>query len=198
MTVEVRRPHVDRRRATTGRSAPRTRSASRPSSSSPRTTTSGRPPPLTDAHVAAFRAALDETGVVDPVAHNSYLINLASPDDALWDKSIDAMAVEVERCEALGIADLVVHPGAHVGSGEEAAWRGSPRGSTRSTAGPRGLASRSTWRRRPARGRCLGHRFEHLGADPRPRRRAGAAGRLRGHLPYFRGGLFPGDRGGVR
>src|SRR3954463_14796633 len=76
--------------------------------------------PLTDADVAAFRYALAETGVADPVGHNSYLINLASPDDALREKSIDAMVVEVERGEALGLTDLVAHPGAHVGSGEEA------------------------------------------------------------------------------
>src|ERR1700681_4670310 len=70
--------------------------------------------PLTDDHQAAFRTALAETGIVDPVVHNSYLINLGSPDDTLWEKSIDAMTVEVERCEALGINDLVAHPGAHM------------------------------------------------------------------------------------
>ena len=40
-------------------------------------------PPLTDTHCAEFQKALHETGIVEPVAHNSYLINLASPDDAL-------------------------------------------------------------------------------------------------------------------
>src|SRR5262249_50402223 len=77
-------------------------------------------PPLTDAHIAAFRGALAETGIVDPIVHTSYLINLASPDDFLWHRSIDAMIVEVERSEALGALDLVVHPGAHTGSGEAA------------------------------------------------------------------------------
>jgi deoxyribonuclease IV len=43
-------------------------------------------PPIKDEHVAAFRAALAETGITDPVAHTSYLINLASPDDVLWEK----------------------------------------------------------------------------------------------------------------
>ena len=76
-------------------------------------------PPLSDLHVATFRDALRETGIVDPVAHTSYLINLASPDDVLWKKSIEALAVEAERCEALGIPDLVLHPGAHMGEGEE-------------------------------------------------------------------------------
>ncbi len=77
-------------------------------------------PALSTEHVALFRFALDETRIVDPVAHTSYLINLGSPDDALWQKSIDAMTVEVERSSRLGIADLVVHPGSHMGAGEEA------------------------------------------------------------------------------
>src|SRR5262249_7028167 len=76
--------------------------------------------PLNDRHCEAFLRALGETGVSGPVAHNSYLINLASADDTLWNQSIDAMTVEVERCEALGIADLVAHPGAHLGAGEDA------------------------------------------------------------------------------
>jgi deoxyribonuclease-4 len=75
---------------------------------------------LTDAHVSAFRQALAETGVVEPVGHTSYLINLGSPNDELWEKSIAALVVEIERGEALGLVDLVMHPGAHVGSGEEA------------------------------------------------------------------------------
>lgn len=51
------------------------------------------------------------------VAHDSYLINLASPDDAAWNKSIDALQNELERCDLLGIPFLVSHPGAHMGTG---------------------------------------------------------------------------------
>jgi deoxyribonuclease-4 len=51
------------------------------------------------------------------VAHASYLINLGSPDDTLWAKSIDSMILELRRCEELGIAALVHHPGAYT-SGE--------------------------------------------------------------------------------
>lgn len=47
------------------------------------------------------------------VSHASYLINLASPDEVLRQKSIELMRVEIERCEALGIVPLVFHPGAH-------------------------------------------------------------------------------------
>ena len=49
-----------------------------------------------------FERPLRETGVTDPVAHTSYLINLASPDGVLWEKSIEALAVEVERLRAAG------------------------------------------------------------------------------------------------
>jgi deoxyribonuclease-4 len=66
---------------------------------------------------AAARAA-DLTG--HTVAHASYLINLASPDPVLWERSIAAFRIELDRCDALGIPWLVVHPGSHVGSGIEA------------------------------------------------------------------------------
>lgn len=57
------------------------------------------------------------------VAHDAYLINLASPDDALWKRSIDLMREEIERCAALGIPALVSHPGAHMGAGVEPGLR---------------------------------------------------------------------------
>ena len=49
-------------------------------------------------------------------SHASYLINLAAPDDTLWNKSIDLMTDEIERCETLGIPFLVHHPGAYTTS----------------------------------------------------------------------------------
>ena len=118
---------------------------------------------LTDAHCRAFRGALDETGVADPVAHNSYLINLASPDDALWNKSVDAMTVEVERCEALGITDLVAHPGAHVGSGEDEGLRRVALGLDEVHRRTRGVSVKIDLETTAGQGTCLGHRFEHLG-----------------------------------
>lgn len=47
------------------------------------------------------------------VSHASYLINLASVSDELWQKSVDLMTVEIERCAELGITYLVHHPGSH-------------------------------------------------------------------------------------
>jgi deoxyribonuclease-4 len=75
--------------------------------------------PLAEESIAAFRQAVIDTGI-DPVfAHAQYLVNLATPDDALWHKSVEALADDLERCEQLGLPGLVVHPGSHMGSGEE-------------------------------------------------------------------------------
>ncbi len=66
-----------------------------------------------------FKEARERSDVEPVIAHGSYLINLASPDDEIYDKSINAVLNEMERCEKLGIECLVLHPGSHRGSGEE-------------------------------------------------------------------------------
>ena len=68
--------------------------------------------------VMRFRTALKELRVSHPIAHDSYLINLASPDNRLWKRSIAAFIDELKRCEMLGLDYLVAHPGAHIDSGE--------------------------------------------------------------------------------
>lgn len=78
-----------------------------------------RAKPLTDEDIEKFVAAQKETGVRVVCAHDSYLINLASPDKALYDKSYRAFFEEIMRCDMLGVPNLVMHPGSHVGSGEE-------------------------------------------------------------------------------
>lgn len=76
--------------------------------------------PLTDEEIMLFAAKAAETGIKPVVGHASYLLNPAAPDDALWAKSRDMLIVELERCEALGLPGLVLHPGSHMGAGEEA------------------------------------------------------------------------------
>ncbi len=120
--------------------------------------------PLSDEHARAFRSALDETGIVGPVAHTSYLINLASPDDVLWERSIGAMVDEVERCATLGIEDLVMHPGAHMGEGEAAGIDRVARGLNEVVCRTAGVGVRIDLETTAGQGTCLGHRFEHLGA----------------------------------
>ena len=72
---------------------------------------------LVSLEVAAFRERREASGLAFVTAHDSYLINLASPREALRGRSIRALADEISRCEALSIPYLVVHPGAHGGSG---------------------------------------------------------------------------------
>ncbi len=120
--------------------------------------------PIGEADISAFREALQTTGIVDLVAHNSYLINLGSPVDELWRKSIDAMVVEIERAEALGIGDLVAHPGAHVGSGEEAALTRIAQGLDEIHKRTRGVRVRIDLETTAGQGTCLGAKFEHLEA----------------------------------
>jgi len=67
-----------------------------------------------------FRERYAASGLQAMVAHDSYLINMASPDDALWEKSRLALLNELDRCDQLGVPFLVSHPGGHVGSGVEA------------------------------------------------------------------------------
>lgn len=79
-----------------------------------------RAKPLADDVVERWYEERARTGIEKIVTHASYLINLASPKDDLREKSILAFQEELERCETLGIQGLVIHPGAHTGSGEEA------------------------------------------------------------------------------
>ncbi len=77
-------------------------------------------PPLRPEQVALWRAAVVATGWSDAreriVSHNSYLVNLASPDPVARKRSIALQRDELERCETLGIAWCVMHPGAHLGA----------------------------------------------------------------------------------
>ncbi|MBL8864228.1 MAG: deoxyribonuclease IV [Gemmataceae bacterium] len=76
--------------------------------------------PITTAEIADFQKALKASKLKFPTAHDSYLINLAAPDEALYRRSIASFADELDRAAALGLTYLVTHPGSHVGSGEEA------------------------------------------------------------------------------
>mgnify|MGYP006429766099 CR=1 FL=1 len=69
--------------------------------------------------VENFRAEREKYNINPVVVHAAYLINLASPKDELWKKSISALKSEYERCDRLGAEYLIFHPGSHTGSGLE-------------------------------------------------------------------------------
>lgn len=127
-----------------------------------------RVPPLDEHAAAEWKREIARLKFEHVVSHDSYLINLASPDPVLRNKSIELFNEELTRCEALGIPYLVTHPGAHMGERDDPASEEAgldrivaalneliarhPRGKTRicveSTAG---------------QGSSLGHKLEHLG-----------------------------------
>jgi deoxyribonuclease-4 len=76
--------------------------------------------PIDPSVVHQWKASVNAAGFAATVAHDSYLINLASADPELFEKSVSAFAWELRRCESAGISFLVTHPGAHLGSGEDA------------------------------------------------------------------------------
>lgn len=124
--------------------------------------------PLDDDEAAAFRHAHDASATGPVVAHASYLINLAAADEGILERSRAALADELERCARLGVEGLIVHPGAHLGAGEEAGieraaasldavFRRVPAASD--GAGPRILLENTA-----GQGTVLGWRTEHLAA----------------------------------
>ena len=78
-----------------------------------------RCPPLGTECIDAWRSHCARLKFKRTVSHDSYLINLASPDPNLWVKSTEVFIEELRRCDQLGIPYLVTHPGAHAGAGEE-------------------------------------------------------------------------------
>jgi len=73
--------------------------------------------PITPADAELFRRAWQASKIGPILAHDAYLINLASPKESVWEKSKTALRDELMRCAKLGITDLVMHPGAHLGAG---------------------------------------------------------------------------------
>lgn len=118
--------------------------------------------PLTDEDVERFRQRQAETQIEPAVAHAAYLLNLASPKEDLWARSRDALLVELERCERLGIPGLVLHPGSHTGSGEEAGLARVAQALGEVHARTPGYKSRILLETMAGQGTNLGYRFEHL------------------------------------
>jgi deoxyribonuclease IV len=119
--------------------------------------------PMTGDDVRAFAAARRRTRIRRVLAHASYLINLATPDDRQWTHAVDVFTDELERAEALGLGSVVIHPGSHMGSGSGAGVRrvvAALDEATRRTAGARvRIALENT----AGAGHAIGSRLPELG-----------------------------------
>ncbi|MCA9055732.1 MAG: deoxyribonuclease IV, partial [Planctomycetaceae bacterium] len=121
-----------------------------------------RAKPLSDEDVRQFQDAVARHGLRIPCSHDSYLINLGSPDDSLWNKSLDAFVIELERAEALGLAGVVMHPGSFVDSTEAEGLDRVVEGLNESLRRTPGQRVQIWVETTAGQGTNLGHRFEHL------------------------------------
>lgn len=120
--------------------------------------------PLVEEDVKRFRSAVRDARLQFPTAHDSYLINLAAPNDELYRKSIAAFTVELERAEELELTYLVTHPGAHTGSGEGAGLARVVAALDEAHSRCAGFRVKVLLETTAGQGTTLGHRFEHLAA----------------------------------
>jgi deoxyribonuclease-4 len=118
--------------------------------------------PIAPEEAARFREEMARGDLAPPVAHSSYLINLASPDPELGEKSTRAMIDELERAHLLGVPGVVVHPGAHMGRGEAAGLAAIAQRVNHVLDATAGLSSGIWLETTAGQGTCLGWRFEHL------------------------------------
>lgn len=118
--------------------------------------------PLSSQDLEDFKTCLSQTGIKHPVAHDSYLINLASPNDELWTKSTAAFKHELERAEALGLIGVVMHPGAYVTSTPEAGLQRIVEALDDIHAATAGYATLTLLETTAGQGSTLGAKFEEL------------------------------------
>ena len=101
---------------------------------------------LTSEEISTFRRTFRKSGVRLAMAHDCYLINLASPQKELYRQSVEAFIVEYMRAEQLGLRYLVTHPGSHIDSGEEAGLARVAQALDEFTAAALAIASKCFWR----------------------------------------------------
>lgn len=120
--------------------------------------------PFSHDEPAEFRKTLRRTKLKFATSHDSYLINLATADRALWRRSVAAFLDELDRAEALGLSYLVTHPGAHVGCGDDAGLANVIRAIDEVHERRADSKVKILLELTAGQGTCLGHRFEHLAA----------------------------------
>jgi deoxyribonuclease-4 len=124
-----------------------------------------RCPPLEKQSICDWTGHCKRLKIKRTVSHDSYLINLASPDEVLWRKSLELFLEELRRCAALAIPYLVTHHGAHMGAGEE---KGIARIAEALNVAhqvlPEAKSVTTCLEITAGQGSSIGHRLEHLAA----------------------------------
>jgi deoxyribonuclease-4 len=119
--------------------------------------------PLDPAAIAEWTSELKRLGWQGrTVSHASYLINLASPDETLWEKSVTLMRDEIERCELLSIPFLVHHPGSFTTATLDIGLSNIVRAHTRLLKETLGYRTVICFEGTAGSGNTIGGAFEHL------------------------------------
>ena len=118
--------------------------------------------PLQREEILAFLNHAQRAELHCAFAHANYLINLAATNPQFHANSLRALSEELVRADQLGLPFLVLHPGAHMGAGEEAGLAKIVESIDHVFAGLRKTKTRIALETTAGQGSCLGHRFEHL------------------------------------
>jgi deoxyribonuclease IV len=117
---------------------------------------------LSSEDVEPFLAAKQAHGISSICAHTAYLLNLASPEKDLYIRSVKALEQELIRASRLDIAYVIMHPGAHVGTGEEKGLKQIARGVKTVLDRTPDTKCRLLFEATAGQGSSLGHTFEQL------------------------------------
>ncbi len=118
--------------------------------------------PLDPDEIERFHQQVKATGIWPVFSHAAYLINLASPRDDLWEKSIEAFIDELVRAEKLRLLGVVLHPGSHMGEGEEVGIARIAAALDRCHEATEGFRTLTLLEVTAGTGDHLGYRFEQL------------------------------------
>ena len=119
--------------------------------------------PFTKEEIEEFCVNRKQTGITTVIAHDSYLLNLGSPDGALKKRSIEAFIDELERCALLSVQNLVAHPGAHIGAGELTGIKTIAKSLDQVHKACPGYRTKVTLEITAGQGSNVGYRFEQIG-----------------------------------
>lgn len=118
----------------------------------------------TPVEVERYRQARDQAALAQLFGHTGYLINIAAPPSPNRDRSIQSLIQEIQLADQLDLPFLVLHPGAHLGTGEARGLRQAAKALNEAFRATRRSRVRIALENTAGQGTCLGHEVRHLAA----------------------------------
>lgn len=118
--------------------------------------------PLTEKSISGFKEGVSKYNLKSVLIHDSYLINLASPDPVKHKMSTDAFLDEIDRSDQLSVEQIVFHPGSHMESGEETGLNKIADSLNKIAAARPDSKTKLLLEITAGQGTNLGYKFEHI------------------------------------